>query len=96
MSESGKLIDIGQPIDGLLYDLNLLPEQLRPNTREYAAMFVISALHAELVKLRTPAPKAEPQEQSEVCGYCKGLKQLHYGEGKDNCHVCQGTGRKPK
>jgi len=68
MSETGKSIDIGQPIEGLLYDLDLLPEQLKPNTREYAAMFVISALHAELVKLRTPAPKEAPK----IIGYSLG------------------------
>ena len=58
-------------------------------------------LALEALSAREPNPpvipdSSQPVERSEVCGYCKGLKQLHYGEGKDNCHVCQGTGRKPK
>ena len=37
-----------QPLIGLLYDLNLLPEQLEEKTREWAIMKIIEQMHNAL------------------------------------------------
>lgn len=43
---------VKQPLDGLLYDLGLLPEQVKEKSLNHIRMLVIKHLYEELIKVK--------------------------------------------
>ena len=70
---------IGQPIEGLLYDLDLMPEQIKSQIN-YLRMGVIEVQYKRIERLR----EVGAELIDKMCDLCKIINPQH-----ERCNYCE-------